>query len=58
MSAWALLVLTAILLMLPWISEKGVTPLEHAPANPEIRGFLRLMAAPQHTVLLGVASTG
>jgi 1-acyl-sn-glycerol-3-phosphate acyltransferase len=44
MSVWALLVLTAILLMLPWISEKGATPLKHAPTNSEIRGFLRPMA--------------
>jgi 1-acyl-sn-glycerol-3-phosphate acyltransferase len=44
MSVWALLVLTAMLLMLPWISEKGTTPLQRAPAKREIRGLLRLLA--------------
>jgi 1-acyl-sn-glycerol-3-phosphate acyltransferase len=43
MSIWALLALTATLLMLPWISEQGATPFERAPTNHEIRGFLRLL---------------
>jgi 1-acyl-sn-glycerol-3-phosphate acyltransferase len=45
MSVWAPLVLTATMLMLPWISERGARPSRRAPANPEIRGMLRVLAA-------------
>jgi 1-acyl-sn-glycerol-3-phosphate acyltransferase len=45
MSVWALLVLTAMLLMLPWISELGASAIGRAPSNPEIRGFLRVLVA-------------
>lgn len=45
MSVWALVALTATLLMLPWISELGARPFGRAPANPEIRGFLRVLEA-------------
>jgi 1-acyl-sn-glycerol-3-phosphate acyltransferase len=45
MSVWALLALTATLLMLPWVSENGARRFHRAPANPEIRGLLRVLAA-------------
>jgi 1-acyl-sn-glycerol-3-phosphate acyltransferase len=45
MSVWDPLVLTAILLIIPWISDFGARPARRARANPEIRGVLRLLAA-------------
>ncbi len=58
MSVCVPLVLTAVLLMLPWISERGARPFKRAPANPEIRGLLRVLAVLNSLYCSAVASIG
>jgi 1-acyl-sn-glycerol-3-phosphate acyltransferase len=53
MSGWALVILTLILLLLPWVSHRAASPFRGSGTKPEIHGFLRV-AAVLNSIYCGV----